>query len=91
MGRHDDLHAGRTSSAVWEVASDTVNLLSGSATTVHRTTAGAPHIGRNIADALAAGRVDPTPLISAQYALKDAEAAFARASAPGVLKVLVQP
>ena len=38
---------------------------------------------------LAAGLVDPTPLISAQYAFSDCEAALARAAMPGVLKVLL--
>lgn len=46
--------------------------------------------GRAI-EALASGRVDPTPLVAARYPLADAEAAFARAGEPGVLKVLVQP
>ena len=40
---------------------------------------------------LESGLVDPTPLISDQYALSDGEAAFARAVAPGVLKVLLKP
>jgi alcohol dehydrogenase len=35
--------------------------------------------------------VDPTPLISARYALSDGEAAFAHAIEPGVLKVLLKP
>jgi threonine dehydrogenase-like Zn-dependent dehydrogenase len=41
-------------------------------------------------DALAAGRVDPTPLIAARYPLSEAEAAFAHASRKGVLKILVE-
>jgi len=40
---------------------------------------------------LESGLVDPTPLISARYALSDGVAAFARAVEPGVLKVLLQP
>lgn len=40
---------------------------------------------------LAAGLVDPEPLISAEYNLADGEAAFARAASPGVLKVLLRP
>jgi alcohol dehydrogenase len=40
---------------------------------------------------LESGLVDPTPLISARYALSDGEAAFARAVQPGVLKVLLEP
>jgi len=40
---------------------------------------------------LESGLVDPTPLISARYALSDGEAAFARAVEPGVLKVLLKP
>ena len=40
---------------------------------------------------LESGLVDPTPLISARYALSDGEAAFARAVEPGVLKVLLTP
>jgi threonine dehydrogenase-like Zn-dependent dehydrogenase len=40
---------------------------------------------------LNSGLVDPTPLISAQYALADGETAFARAVEPGVLKVLLKP
>jgi threonine dehydrogenase-like Zn-dependent dehydrogenase len=39
---------------------------------------------------LAAGLVDPSPLISATYALDDVEAAFAHAARPGTLKVLVK-
>jgi threonine dehydrogenase-like Zn-dependent dehydrogenase len=42
-------------------------------------------------DALARGRVDPTPLIAAEYSLADGEAAFAHAGSPGVLKVIVRP
>jgi threonine dehydrogenase-like Zn-dependent dehydrogenase len=42
-------------------------------------------------DALARGRVDPTPLIAAEYSLADGEAAFARAGEGGVLKVIVRP
>ncbi len=37
------------------------------------------------------GLVDPTPLISARFSLPAGEAAFALATQPGVLKVLVQP
>ena len=40
---------------------------------------------------LESGLVDPTPLISARYALSDGEAAFVRAVEPGVLKVLLKP
>ena len=40
---------------------------------------------------LAAGLVDPRPLISAVFPLAEAGAAFARAAAPGVLKVLLKP
>ncbi len=40
---------------------------------------------------LASGQVDVQPMITAVYPLEDAEAAFARAAAPGVLKVLVAP
>jgi threonine dehydrogenase-like Zn-dependent dehydrogenase len=41
--------------------------------------------------ALAEGSIDVEPLVSARYALADAEAALARAAAPGVLKVLLAP
>lgn len=40
---------------------------------------------------MALGLLDPQPLITACYPLDEAEAAFERASAPGVLKVLVRP
>ncbi len=40
---------------------------------------------------MAAGLVDPRPLISAAFPLAEAEAAFARATAPGVLKILLRP
>jgi threonine dehydrogenase-like Zn-dependent dehydrogenase len=40
-------------------------------------------------DVLAAGRVDPTPLIAARYTLDQAEEALRHASRPGTLKVLV--
>ena len=40
---------------------------------------------------LACGLVDPRRLISETFALDEAEAAFARATAPGVLKVLLTP
>jgi len=40
---------------------------------------------------LAAGLVDPQPLITATYPLDAAEAAFAHAASPGVLKVLMTP
>ena len=40
---------------------------------------------------LAAGLVDPLPLISATYALAEGEAAFAHATRPGALKVLLRP
>jgi alcohol dehydrogenase len=40
---------------------------------------------------LESGLVDPTRLISGQYALAEGEAAFARAVEPGVLKVLLKP
>ncbi len=39
--------------------------------------------------ALASGRIDPRVLVDATFALEDA-AAFARAQAPGVLKVLIE-
>lgn len=38
---------------------------------------------------LAAGRVDPRPLVAARYPLEDAVAAFDHAARPGTLKVLV--
>jgi threonine dehydrogenase-like Zn-dependent dehydrogenase len=41
--------------------------------------------------ALAAGRVDVAPLVSAAYPLSEGVAAFARAAEPGTLKVLVRP
>jgi threonine dehydrogenase-like Zn-dependent dehydrogenase len=40
---------------------------------------------------LAAGRVDPRPLVHARYALADALRAFEHAQRPGVLKVLLEP
>ena len=40
---------------------------------------------------LAAGRVDPRPLVAARYPLAEAVAAFEHAARPGVLKVLVAP
>ena len=40
-------------------------------------------------DVLAAGRIDPTPLIAARYTLDQAEEALRHASRPGALKVLV--
>jgi threonine dehydrogenase-like Zn-dependent dehydrogenase len=40
---------------------------------------------------MAAGLVDPRPLITATYPLADAAVAFGRAQAPGILKVLVRP
>lgn len=40
---------------------------------------------------LAAGLVDPQPLIAATYRLADIEAAFAHAGSKGVLKILVAP
>lgn len=40
---------------------------------------------------LESGRVDPTPLIAARYALDDAVEALRHASERGVLKVLLQP
>jgi threonine dehydrogenase-like Zn-dependent dehydrogenase len=40
---------------------------------------------------LASGRIDPRPLIDARYRLDQALAAFAHASRPGVLKVLIEP
>jgi threonine dehydrogenase-like Zn-dependent dehydrogenase len=46
---------------------------------------------RRAVDELAAGRVDPRPLIHAQYALRDAEAALEHAGRRGTLKVLVSP
>ncbi|RLB49070.1 MAG: alcohol dehydrogenase [Deltaproteobacteria bacterium] len=42
-------------------------------------------------EALAAGTIDPTPLIAETYALSDAEAAIARAGSSGTLKVLLRP
>ena len=42
-------------------------------------------------DILAAGKADPTPLISARYKLEDGAAALERAASPGVLKVLLEP
>jgi threonine dehydrogenase-like Zn-dependent dehydrogenase len=41
--------------------------------------------------ALERGRVDPRPLIAAQFPLSEGEAAFRRAAEPGVMKVLVSP
>ncbi len=41
--------------------------------------------------ALASGAVDPRPMISASYRLRDGLAAFEHAVQPGVLKVLLQP
>ncbi len=41
--------------------------------------------------ALAEGRVAVQPLITEEYALADAVAAFQRAAAPGALKVLIRP
>jgi threonine dehydrogenase-like Zn-dependent dehydrogenase len=40
-------------------------------------------------DALASGRIDPTPLITERYSLARGEHAFERAAADGVLKVLI--
>jgi threonine dehydrogenase-like Zn-dependent dehydrogenase len=40
---------------------------------------------------LADGRIDPRPMIEAEYALKDGLAAFDHAARPGVRKVLVRP
>jgi threonine dehydrogenase-like Zn-dependent dehydrogenase len=40
---------------------------------------------------LADGRIDPTPLIAARYALEDGLAALEKAAEPGVLKVLIEP
>jgi threonine dehydrogenase-like Zn-dependent dehydrogenase len=40
-------------------------------------------------DVLAAGRVDPTPLIVARFPLARADEALRRAAEPGTLKVLV--
>ena len=39
--------------------------------------------------AMAAARVDPTPLIQATYALRDGLLAFEHAQQPGTLKVLL--
>jgi alcohol dehydrogenase len=36
-------------------------------------------------------KVNVKPMISAKFALRDAEAAFAEAARPGVLKVLLDP
>lgn len=41
--------------------------------------------------ALADGRIDPTPLIAARYRLEDGKAALEKAAQPGVLKVLIEP
>lgn len=41
--------------------------------------------------ALAAGAIDPTPLLTATYTLDDAEAAIAHAGARGSLKILLKP
>jgi threonine dehydrogenase-like Zn-dependent dehydrogenase len=46
---------------------------------------------RRAIEELAAGRVDPRPLIHAQYALRDAVAALDHAGRRGTLKVLVAP
>jgi threonine dehydrogenase-like Zn-dependent dehydrogenase len=40
---------------------------------------------------LAAGLVDPRPMIDARYSLADAERALAHAAQPGTLKVLLAP
>ena len=40
---------------------------------------------------LAAGLVDPTPLVAARHRLDEAVAAFGQAAQPGVLKVLLKP
>ncbi len=40
---------------------------------------------------LAAGRVDPTPLIAARYPLSEADKALKRAGVRGTLKVLIEP
>lgn len=40
---------------------------------------------------LAAGKIDPRPMIHARYPLRDVNAAFAHAEQPGVLKVLLVP
>lgn len=42
-------------------------------------------------EALALGTIDPRPLISGEFALKDAVRAIERAQAPDVMKVLVRP
>lgn len=42
-------------------------------------------------DWLAAGRIDPRPLIAARYPLAEADRALEHAARPGVLKVLVEP
>ena len=41
--------------------------------------------------ALAERHVDVRPLVAARYSLRDGQAAFARAQAKGVLKVLMDP
>jgi threonine dehydrogenase-like Zn-dependent dehydrogenase len=41
--------------------------------------------------ALADGRIDPTPLIAARYRLEDGLEALEKAAEPGVLKVLIEP
>ncbi len=40
---------------------------------------------------LASGRVDVADLVEGRFALDEVEAAFARAAAPGVLKVVIAP
>jgi len=47
------------------------------------------HLDRAL-DALASGRVDPTPLIAARYPLARAEEALAHAAKKGALKILVE-
>jgi len=40
---------------------------------------------------LASGAVDPRPLITARYALRDGVTALERAASPGSIKVLLEP
>lgn len=42
-------------------------------------------------DLLRTGAIDIMPMLSAEYPLREAEKAFARAANPGVLKVLLKP
>jgi len=42
-------------------------------------------------EVLSKGAINPSPLVAARYSIGEAERAFAHASAPGVMKVLVLP